>query len=106
MVLSRHFQRLPGPEAFAGGAVPWRANPLLSGGGFFFESACHTLDFLDFLFGPIGEVRAFAANQARRWPSEDVVTATYRFESGVFGSGFWCHAADTDEEMTEIVGAK
>jgi predicted dehydrogenase len=57
-------QRLPDPAAFADGGVPWRVNPALSGGGFFFEGACHTLDFLDFLFGPIVDVRGFSGNQA------------------------------------------
>jgi len=106
MVISRQFQRLPGVEQFADGAVPWRVNPELSGGGFFFEAACHTFDFLDFLFGPIAEVRAFAGNQARAYRPEDVVTATFRFASGVHGSGTWCYAADFDEEYNEIVGAR
>lgn len=105
MVVSRQFQRLPGPEVFTGGAVPWRVNPALSGGGFFFEGACHTLDFLDFLFGPISDVRAFAANQAGAYRAEDIVAATYRFASGVYGSGTWCYTADFDEEYNEIVGA-
>jgi 1,5-anhydro-D-fructose reductase (1,5-anhydro-D-mannitol-forming) len=104
MVISRQFQRPPGAEQFAGGAVPWRVNPELSGGGFFFEGACHTFDFLDFLFGPIEEVRAFAGNQAHAYRAEDVVSATYRFASGVFGSGVWCYTADFDEEYNEIVG--
>jgi 1,5-anhydro-D-fructose reductase (1,5-anhydro-D-mannitol-forming) len=103
LVVSRQLQRLP---ALAAGELPWRINPALSGGGFFFEAACHTFDFLDFLFGPIREVRAFAGNQAGAWSPEDVVAATYHFQSGVFGSGTWCYAADTDEEMNEIVGAK
>jgi predicted dehydrogenase len=103
LVISRQLQRLPELSA---GEVPWRVNPALSGGGFFFEAACHTFDFLDFLFGPIREVRAFAGNQAGAWSPEDVVAATYHFQSGVFGSGTWCYAADTDEEMNEIVGAK
>ena len=46
------------------GAVPWRVDPALSGGGFFFEAVCHTLDFLDFLFGPVETVRGL-----RREPS-------------------------------------
>lgn len=103
LVVSRQLQRLPELSA---GEVPWRVDPALSGGGFFFEAACHTLDFLDFLFGPIREVRAFAGNQAGAWSPEDVVAATYHFQSGVFGSGIWCYTADTDEEMNEIVGAK
>ena len=103
LVVSRQLQRLP---ELSPGETPWRVNPALSGGGFFFESACHTFDFLDFLFGPIREVRAFAANQAGAWSPEDVVAATYHFQSGVLGSGIWCYAADTDEEMNEIVGSK
>ena len=82
MVTSRQLQRPPGADQFAAGAVPWRVNPELSGGGFFFEGACHTFDFLDFLFGPIAEVRAFAGNQAGAYQPEDIVTATYRFASG------------------------
>lgn len=105
LVTSRQFQRPPGADQFAPGAVPWRVNPELSGGGLFFEGVCHTFDFLDFLFGPITDVRAFAGNQAAAYRPEDVVTAAYRFASGVFGSGVWCFAADFDEEYNEIVGA-
>jgi predicted dehydrogenase len=104
-VLSRQFQRPPNVDQFANGAVPWRVNPELSGGGFFFEGVCHTFDFLDFLFGPITDVRAFAGNQAGAYRPEDVVTATYRFASGVYGCGIWCYTADFDEEYNEIVGA-
>jgi len=105
-VVSRHFQRPPAADQFAGGAVPWRVNPELSGGGFFFEGACHTFDFLDFLFGPIVDVRAFAGNQAGAYRPEDIVSAIYRFDSGVFGSGTWCYTADFDEEYNEIVGER
>ncbi|HZQ63490.1 MAG TPA: Gfo/Idh/MocA family oxidoreductase [Casimicrobiaceae bacterium] len=31
--------------------------------------------------------------------------ASYRFASGVYGSGSWCLAADVDEECNEIVGS-
>jgi len=103
-VVSRHFQRPPPTDQFAGGAVPWRVNPELSGGGFFFEGACHTFDFLDFLLGPIVEIRAIAANQTGAYRPEDIVGATYRFASGVLGSGTWCYTADFDEEYNEIVG--
>ena len=67
--------------------------------------ASHTLDFLDFVFGPIETVEALAGNQAGAYRPEDIVTASYRFASGVYGSGAWCYAADRDEEYNEIVGA-
>ena len=103
VVMSRVLQRLPAQRP--GAAVPWRVDPALSGGGFFFEGACHTLDFLDFLFGPVETVRAFAANQARAYQPEDLVVASLRFASGVYGSGAWCYAADTDEEQTKSSGS-
>jgi predicted dehydrogenase len=43
------------------------------GRGLFFEIVCHTLDFLDFVFGPIESVRAFADNQTRAYRAEDIV---------------------------------
>ena len=106
IVISRHLQRPPPADHFAAGALPWRVNPALSGGGFFFEGACHTFDFLDFVFGPIVEVRALAANQAGAYLPEDIVGATYRFASGVSGSGCWCYTADFDEEYNEIIGER
>jgi predicted dehydrogenase len=98
-------QRLPADAELAGGNVPWRANPALSGGGFFYEAACHTLDFLDFLFGPVEDVRGFSANQAGRYRAEDLVVASYRFANGVYGNGTWCYTTDRDVEYTELVGS-
>jgi len=106
VVTSRQFQRPPPADQFAGDKRPWRVEPTLSGGGFFFEGVVHTFDILDFLLGPIDSVRAFAGNQGGAYPAEDVVTATYRFASGVHGSGTWCYTADFDEEYNEIIGTQ
>jgi 1,5-anhydro-D-fructose reductase (1,5-anhydro-D-mannitol-forming) len=88
----------------AGSRMPWRVDASRSGGGPFFEGACHTFDILDFLFGPIVEVEATAGNQAGAYSGEDIVAASYRFASGVVGSGLWCYAADRNFEMNEIIG--
>jgi len=103
MVLTRQYQRLPAAEQMK--TLPWRVDPDRSGGGFFVEAVGHTLDFLDYLLGPVVEVRAFAANQAGRYRPEDAVVASFRYASGVYGSGAWCFAADADEEFNEIAGA-
>ena len=102
-VVSRVSQRLP--EMTPDNPILWRVDAEKSGGGFFFEGACHTFDFLDFMFGPIVGVRAIAANQAGAWAPEDMVAATWRFDSGIVGTGLWCYAADHDHEMNEIVGS-
>lgn len=105
MVLMRHFHRIPTPEQMRGPFWGWRLDPARSGGGIFFEAVGHTLDILDFIFGPIETARAFADNQAGAYPPEDVVTASFRFASGVCGSGAWCFSTDCDDEYNEIVGA-
>ncbi|SDD65081.1 Predicted dehydrogenase [Paenibacillus sp. UNCCL117] len=88
------------------GEVPWRLKPEQSGGGLFFDLASHTLDVLDFLLGPIADAKGLAANQEGRFPGiEDIVTGTYRFESGVQGSGTWCFSAFAHEDRNEIVGS-
>jgi predicted dehydrogenase len=106
MVSSRQFQTLRAPEDMNPGSPPWRIDAARSGGGLFVDMVSHTLDFLDYLFGPIEDARAFAGNQAGTYGAEDVVTATYRFATGVIGSGAFCYAADRDEEWNEIVGTQ
>ena len=105
MVVSRQFQPLKPPAAMNPGSPPWRVDAAESGGGLLVDMASHTLDFLDLLFGTIEMVRAFAGNQAGAYAPEDTVVASYRFASGVRGSGTWCYAADREEEYNEIVGS-
>ena len=85
---------------------PWRVVPEIAGGGKFLDLASHTLDFLDYLLGPISQVRGLAGNQAGLYPAEDIVTATWEFESGVQGTGAWCFTAHGDLDVTEIVGSR
>ncbi len=86
----------------------WRVIPEIGGGGYFFDLASHQLDFLDFVFGPVMEAKGITANQAGLYEAEDVVTASFSFESGVVGSGSWCFTAGTsaDIDMTTIVGSE
>ena len=94
------------PEDYNADALPWRVRPEIAGGGRFLDLASHMLDFLDFTLGPIGEVQGFASNQAQMYPAEDIVTGTFRFESGVQGTGTWCFSAFDHADVTEIVGTE
>lgn len=86
----------------------WRVIPEVAGGGYFFDLASHQLDFLDFLFGPVKEAKGITANQGGLYEAEDVVTASFSFESGVVGSGSWCFTAgqSADIDKTTIVGSR
>jgi len=86
--------------------VPWQIDPTLSNGGLFFDGVCHLFDFLDSVFGPVKEVHGVVANRAGAYETEDTVSASFRFESGVIGSGFWCYASDEKVDRTTVFGAK
>lgn len=94
------------PEDLASDSPPWRVVPEIAGGGRFVDLASHTLDFLDYALGPIIEVKGQASNQAGKYRAEDMVTATFRFASGVHGTGSWCFSAYDKGDLTEIVGNK
>jgi predicted dehydrogenase len=82
----------------------WRVDPVIAGGGLFVDLASHSLDFLDYVLGPIVEPSGLAANQAGKYKAEDIVTGTFRFASGVQGVGGWCFSAFENRDTTEIVG--
>jgi predicted dehydrogenase len=86
--------------------LPWRVIPEIAGGGFFVDLASHTLDFLDYVLGPIRSVRGFASNQGTYYAAEDIATATFIFESGVHGVGAWCFTSFEYVDVTEIVGSQ
>ena len=86
--------------------LAWRVVPEIAGGGRFVDLAAHTLDFLDYALGPIVEVRGLASTQAGKYRVEDIVTSTFRFQSGAHGIGAWCFSAYDKRDVTEIVGSK
>jgi predicted dehydrogenase len=101
-VLSKQTQRAPQP----GAPAAWRRDAARAGGGPFFEGVVHTLDFLDFVFGPIEVVESTARARGHHPRLEDLVDARYRFACGVTGRGHWDFAADADGEVNEIVGTR
>ena len=87
------------------GDIPWRVRPEKSGGGYFVDMGSHTLDFLDWMLGPIAEVAGYAANQAGRYPAEDTVAGAFRFESGVQGTGLWCFSGAQEVDEVTLIGS-
>jgi len=84
----------------------WRFDPAVGGGGRFVDMGCHTLDFLDYILGPIRSVKGLAANQGGHYQAEDIVSAAFEFESGVQGVGLWCFTSFNEIDQTEIIGTR
>jgi predicted dehydrogenase len=80
----------------------WHVFPEIGGGGYFFDLACHQFDYLDFLSGPITEASGIASNMAGLYPAEDTVTATWKHESGITGTGSWCFVGDKSADCDKI----
>jgi predicted dehydrogenase len=86
---------------------PWRVQPEIAGGGYFFDLASHQLDVLDYLLGPIEHATGYSANLAGLYTAEDTVCGSFRFVNGTLGTGTWCFAAAQEEmiERIELVGS-
>ena len=92
----------------AGATLPWRLQPDIAGGGYFYDLAPHQLDLLQDLFGVIVEAEGMCANRAGLYQAEDSVSACFRFESGLPGSGSWCFVGhkSAKEDRIEVIGDK
>ncbi len=84
----------------------WHYIPEVGGGGKFVDMGCHTLDFLDYVLGPIRSVKGFAGNLGGHYPAEDIVTSAFEFESGVQAVGIWSFTTFKMFDQAEIVGTK
>lgn len=86
--------------------LPWRLQPDIAGGGYFYDLAPHQLDLLQQFFGVIIEARGIRANRGGLYEAEDSVSACFEFEGGLPGSGSWCFVAHESarEDRIHIIG--
>ena len=88
--------------------LPWRLNAEIAGGGYFYDMAAHQLDLLQDFFGVIVKAHGYCTNRAHLYDVEDTVSACFRFENGLVGSGSWCFVGheSAQEDRIDIVGEK
>ncbi|WP_321424226.1 Gfo/Idh/MocA family oxidoreductase [uncultured Bacteroides sp.] len=88
--------------------LPWRVQPDIAGGGYFYDLASHQLDILQDIFGCILEAEGFKSNRGGLYKAEDTVSACFQFDSGLVGSGSWCFVGHSSakEDRIEIIGDK
>jgi len=87
---------------------PWRIQPDIAGGGYFYDLAPHQLDLLQHFFGVIVHAEGYSANRGGLYQVEDTVSACFHFENGLPGSGSWCFAGHESgkEDRIEIIGTE
>ncbi len=84
------------------GNLPWRVIPEISGGGHFFDLASHQLDYLDFLFGPVQEVKSLALNQAGLYNAEDFISASFIFPDNIAATGNWSFSVSPESTRDSL----
>ncbi|MFN8259197.1 MAG: Gfo/Idh/MocA family oxidoreductase [Bacteroidales bacterium] len=100
---------LPAREAdFNRNNLPWHLLPEISGGGYFFDLACHQLDILNYLLGPVDNATGWYTNRAGLYNVEDTVAALLHFKSGITASCAWTYVGEesTETDRIEIFGTK
>lgn len=87
---------------------PWRILPDIAGGGYFYDLAPHQIDLLQQLFGVIVHAEGYSANRYGLYDAEDTVSACFKFENGLPGSGSWCFVGHESgkEDRIEIIGTE
>ncbi len=81
----------------------WRINPEISGGGHFHDLASHQFDLLHFLLGDIVEAKGTFNNELIQNAGQDSVSASFKFESGLVGTGSWTFTSIWEQYKDEIV---
>lgn len=89
-------------------SMPWRVDPEIAGGGYFYDLAAHQIDYLRFLFGDFSSVQSVVRNQAGLYSAEDMLAVSFMIGNDIVGSGTWCFSSSevNDRDIIEIVGTK
>lgn len=92
-----HLNRIFSPKE---AETTWLYNPVLSGGGKYYDIAPHTVDIINFLFGDIVKVKGSAKNLGIGCPLENVVEMHFQTEKDVNGiAKFHCAAEEKSDRM-------
>ncbi len=86
-------------------AESWKTDPNVGGGGLFVDMQSHTLDWLDYVFGPATSVSGIVRNQTLEYAAEDFVSYTLGFDK-IVASAFCAYAVGQKEESVTVHGSK
>lgn len=81
----------------------WRIKKEIGGEGYFVDMAPHTLDILDYIIGPIADIKGYATNLAGNYDVSDSVCASWQHDNGVLGTGTWTFSSVKEAEEDQII---
>ncbi len=101
-----HWQlaRTPAPDDLQG-RYRWRTDARIAPGGYFDDLASHGLNLFAHFFGEVAQVAGSSSNQQGLYSACDAVAASWRYHSGVTGSGSWHFGSFERADRVEITGS-
>ncbi|MCF7808222.1 MAG: Gfo/Idh/MocA family oxidoreductase [Candidatus Marinimicrobia bacterium] len=88
------------------GKYHWRVDPAVAGAGYFYDLGSHIFDLLQYLLGPIVRVSGYASNVGKLYKAEDQVSCSFKFASGITGTGSFLFHASQHIDGAMIIGDK
>jgi predicted dehydrogenase len=84
----------------------WRVDPIIAGGGLFFDLAPHQLDIITYIFGNYIHCSGRAFNQAKLYAAEDTVVGYIQLPGNIAFTGNWCFTVPehVKEDSCRIIG--
>jgi len=82
----------------------WLYDPVLSGGGKFYDIAPHAIDIIIFLFGDIVEVQGYATNNNTNYLVEDFVVMSFKTKNNVLGTANFNLLANEKKDRMVVYG--
>ncbi len=84
----------------------WRYDPNQSGGGLFYETDVHAVDFLIHCFGEVGSYSHETVAMTQLYPFPDTLALNIKFRNGVLASGLWQYSGTKNRDDVEILGSE
>jgi len=86
--------------------LPWRVKPEDSGGGYFHDMGCHTLDILFYIFGDPLDVSGSVCNVGGLYVPEDTISASLLLPNQLMITGSWSFVSPDayQKDRIEVVG--
>lgn len=84
----------------------WRIDPLVSGGGLFYDLAPHQLDLMMYFFGSPKKISGIAFNSSHYYNVDDITCGQILFDSNVVFNGTWCFTVAERIDQCEIIGSE
>ncbi|MEC3908171.1 Gfo/Idh/MocA family oxidoreductase [Tamlana sp. 2201CG12-4] len=103
--ISAHLSK-PANEKDLSKTYNWRTDSKIAPAGYFDDLASHGLDLFTFLLGDITEAHGISLNQQNLYSAKDAVSAVWKHDSGITGSGVWNFGCNEHLDHVTIYGNK